>query len=228
MKLAGYIRCSTARQVDGYGLAVQRAEIEKWARREGHRIVHWCSDEAVSGASEAVDREGLSCALSAIEAGRVDGVVVARLDRLARLLTVQEAILSGVWKRGGRVFSADAGEVMEDDPDDPLRKAIRVFCGAAAELERGLIAVRMRRGRAMKFESGGYAYGAPPFGKVARDGDLVTDPNEAAAVDRIVALRADGMSLREIIGVLEDESIPTKRGGRWHPSTVRQILARAA
>lgn len=228
MKLCCYTRCSTSKQVDGFGLQAQRAEIEAWARREGHRVVLWCSDEGVSGTTEAVDREGLSTALNALEDGRVDGIVVARLDRLARLLTVQEAILAGAWSRGGRVYSADTGEVLQDDPDDPMRRAIRGFVGVASELERGLIAVRMRQGRAVKRHAGGYADGAPPFGKVARHGNLVDDPTEAAAVARIVELRRAGQSFRAITAALEAEGIATKRGGRWHPSTVRQIVTRVA
>lgn len=228
MKLTGYQRCSTNRQIEGYGLAVQRAEIEAWARREGHKVVLWCSDEGVSGTTEAVDREGLSTALNALEDGRVEGIVVARLDRLARLLTVQEAILAGAWSRGGRVYSADTGEILQDDPDDPMRRAIRGFVGVAAELERGLITVRMRQGRAMKRRAGGYADGVPPFGKVAQHGSLVDDPTEAGAVARIVELRGAGQSFRAITTALEAEGIATKRGGRWHPSTVRQILSRVA
>ena len=64
------------------------------AKANDHRIVHTCVDEAVSGALEAADRPGLACALDAITTGVADGVVVARLDRLDRQLTVQEATLA--------------------------------------------------------------------------------------------------------------------------------------
>ncbi len=69
-----------------------------------------CVDEAISGALEAADRPGLSCALDAITTSVADGVIAARLDRLARQLAAQEATLALVWQRGAKVFAAGASE----------------------------------------------------------------------------------------------------------------------
>ncbi len=38
------------------------------------------------------------------------------------------------------VFSADQGEIHEDDPDDPIRTAIRQVMGTFAELDRKTLA----------------------------------------------------------------------------------------
>ena len=48
----------------------------------------------------------------------------------------------------------------------------------------------------------------------------------AETVDRVLALRASGMSIRAVASALEEEGRPTKSGGRWHPTTVQRILAR--
>jgi hypothetical protein len=56
---------------------------------------------------------------------------------------------------------------------------------------------------------------SPPIG-----GDL------AEAGSRILKLRAQGKSLREIAALLSDAGISTRRGGRWYASTVRAILKR--
>jgi IS30 family transposase len=47
-----------------------------------------------------------------------------------------------------------------------------------------------------------------------------------AAGRRIEALHAKGLSLREIAKQLRQEGIATRRGGQWHASTVRSVLAR--
>ena len=47
-----------------------------------------------------------------------------------------------------------------------------------------------------------------------------------AAGRRIEALHANGLSLREIAQRLTNEGIPTRRGGKWHASTVRSVLNR--
>src|SRR5207244_11738718 len=87
----------------------------------------------------------------------------SQADRLARTLSVQEAALASVWAQGGRVFLPE-GEVLRDDPDDPMRTAMRQMMGVFSQLERGMITARLRAGRAAKAASGGYAYGSPPFG----------------------------------------------------------------
>ena len=229
LRLAAYLRVSTDRQADdGYGLDIQREAVETWAKRHGHRIVTVCTDEAVSGTVDHDDREGLTCAIEAVEHGKADGIVVPNLDRLARKLAVQEATFAHVWKLGGRVFTVDGGEVLADDPDDPWRTAMRQFHGVWAELEAAMIRKRLRDGRRAKREAGGYAEGAPPFGFRADEGALVPDPDEAAVVDRIVSMYAAESSYRQIVEALTADGVPTKRGGRWHPATVRHIVRRYA
>ncbi|NEW71007.1 recombinase family protein [Streptomyces rhizosphaericus] len=70
---------------------------------------------------------------------------------------VQEAILAQIRKHGGRAFTANSGGV---HPDDPMRTAMRQMRGVFAQLERSVIAARLRHGRREKAEQGGYAYGA--------------------------------------------------------------------
>ena len=79
MKLVAYLRVSTRAQADeGFGLDVQAEAIEKWIAKHGHELVATMRDEGISGTREAVDRPGLSDALTAIEDGRAEGLVVLR------------------------------------------------------------------------------------------------------------------------------------------------------
>jgi DNA invertase Pin-like site-specific DNA recombinase len=229
VKLVAYVRVSTDKQVrDGYGLAAQRSDIKAWAQREGHRVVRWCADEGISGANGITTREGLYDALNELRDGRAQGMVFTSLDRLARKMTEQEGVLAEVWRVGGRVFSlGDGGEVLEDDPDDPMRTAIRQMRGVFAQLERGLIRQRMAKGKREKAARGGYVGGAPHFGAAAVDGRLIVDEAEAAVARRIIALHHSGHSLRRIIEVLDAEELKPRRG-RWHPTSIGRIIERAA
>jgi DNA invertase Pin-like site-specific DNA recombinase len=184
------------------------------------------SDEGVSGANGIEEREALPEVLLMLQDGKADGVIVARLDRLARKLTTQEAILAQVWRMDRRVYAADAGEVLRDDPDDPMRTAMRQMVGVFAELDRKLTRKRLEDGRREKALQGGYAGGGPPLGKRAEGKALVDDEDEAATVERIRELHETGASLREICQVLTDEGHATKRGGRWQPETVKRVIAR--
>jgi DNA invertase Pin-like site-specific DNA recombinase len=228
MKLVAYLRVSTDRQVrDGFGLDAQEAEIRRWAKQHDHRIVQWCRDEGISGANGIDSRVGLYEAISAVKAEVAEAIVFTSLDRLARAMTQQEGVLSEIWASGGRVFSlGDGGEVLEDDPDDPMRTAVRQMRGVFAQLERGLIRQRMAKGKRAKAEAGGYVGGAPALGKRSDGGKLVTDRSEARAVNMILSLHGDGLSLRQIIAELQGADLPPKRGDSWHPTTVARVIQR--
>lgn len=228
MRLVAYIRVSSETQVEqGLGLDVQRETIRAWAKNHGHRIVGWAVDEGESGKNGLDTRVGLRDALEALKSRQADGLVVYRLDRLARSLTLQEGTLAMAWEYGATVFSVDLGEVPQDDPEDPMRTALRQIIGVFAQLERGLIVARLRSGRRLKAERGGYAYGAPPYGWEARDRELVRIPEEQAVIAKVVELRRAGASLREIGAALERDGHQPRRGYRWHPRVIAAILDRA-
>lgn len=144
---------------------------------------------------------------------------------LHRVLAGNSA-LAEVRRLGGDVFSTSAAEAgyLTDDPDDPSRKLIRQVLGAVAECERSMIALRLRSGRGRKAHDGGYAFGAPPFGFRVEDGGLVPDETEQQTLDRAQELQADGAFIREIATTLNEEGLRTKRGTRWHPTTVARCL----
>lgn len=231
MKLVAYIRVSTAGQVqDGYGLDVQEQAVRSWAKANGHHIVKVLRDEGVSGAKEAIDRAGLSEALLMVKEGDAEGLLIPRLDRLARALTVQEATLAIVWRSGGQVFTADTGEVLSDDPDDPMRTAMRQVVGVFAELDRRMVVKRLRDGRTAKASAGRKAVGAYVYGEQGqgegRDRDAAPHPGEAAAVARILELRAAGHSYRAIGRTLDAEGIRPRRAAAWSATVVRSICER--
>ena len=226
MKLVAYLRVSTIGQVeDGHGLEIQEDAVRQWVKKSGHNLAAVYTDEGVSGTIET--RAGLEEALSAVRFNGAEGIVVSSLDRLARSLTVQEAALQQVWTAGGRVFSIDTGEVLADDPDDPVRTFVRQILGAVSQLEAGMISRRLRRGREHKAASGGYAHGSPPYGFRADGGVLVPDPEEQSVRQFMEGLRQDGGSLRDIANSLNDSGIRSKRGGNWHPQTVARVLGQS-
>ena len=236
LRLVMLLRVSTAGQLDGYGLEAQEKDCRRWVRTAGPalggvRIVRVCTDGGVTGKAGDDERPGLSEALQMLAAGEADGVLAPNLDRVARELTQQEAILSVIWAHGARAFTADRGEHLPDDEDDPMRTFVRQVMGAAAQLERGLIAKRLRNGRKTKAAAGGYAYGAPAYGQRAEEKALTVDSAEAEVLEQMRAWQEEGVSIRGICERLNSAGIPSKRGGKWHPTTVARLLspdARAA
>jgi DNA invertase Pin-like site-specific DNA recombinase len=230
MRLVAYLRVSSTGQIDGYGYDVQRADIQRWAKANGHKIVaEFC--DSVTGKYDAPDRPGLSEAIQMVRRPpEAEAIVVGKLDRLARALTVQEAILALVWREGGKVFSADEGEIRQDDPDDPMRTAIRQVQGVFAELDRKTVVKRLRDGRKAKAAAGRHAVGAYAYGYTGegkgRDRDKAPEPAEQAAVRRIVELRQAGQSYRSIAATLDAEGLRPRRAATWSAMAVRNIAQR--
>jgi hypothetical protein len=77
---------------------------------------------------------------------------------------------------------------------------------------------------------GGIALGQRRIDEIDEDGRkvIVEDEAERDTVRRIIDLRLQGTSFRAIAASLSVEGRPTKRGGRWAPTTVCKIAMRAS
>ena len=240
MDLVAYVRVSTSEQsLDGYGLPIQERAIRTWAKAHGHRIRAVYSD-VTSGTTAYADRPGLSACFDALlPPPRATGLVVLRLDRLARELLQQEAALQVAWRAGGCVFAVDGGQdgsglVLADDPNEPTRKLVRRILGLVSEYERDLMAKRLSDGRRRKAEDGLHAGGTYRFGTTGgqtADGkrDAVPVPGEQATVARILELRQQGESYRSIAATLDAEGRKPRRAkSGWSAMSVRNIAERAS
>ena len=226
MKIVAYVRVSTIEQSQkGYGLDIQRSAIRAWAKDNGHQVVLLCSDEGISGAKAAEDRPGLTEALTALRMHKAAALVVRDLDRLARSVTVQEAVLLEVWRREDAHVFTVYGEVLRDDPDDPMRTAMRQVAGVFAELDRRLIVKRLRDGRKAKTKAGGHANGRYPYG-YGPSGPIA---EEQDALRLMRDLRATGATTYAIAEALTAGGHPTKRPpSTWSSASVSRILTRQA
>jgi DNA invertase Pin-like site-specific DNA recombinase len=226
MKLVAYLRVSTEVQAEGLGLDVQEDAITEWAETHEHEIVAEFTDAGISGSNGLEARTGLADALTVLRSDGADGIVVYRLDRLARDLIIQEQLLAEARQHGWGVFSTSPSEAayLEDDPGDPSRKMIRQVLGAVAEYERSMIALRLRSGRARKAQRGGFAGGAPPYGYAAVDGNLVEVAEEQATLIRIRGDHRKGMSLRAIARTLNADGVMPRRGRTWHPGVLARLV----
>lgn len=231
VNIAAYTRVSSDQQAEhGFGLDVQRDLIAAWAKKHGHRITVWAADEGVSGSNGLDTRVGLLDAFAALQRREVGGIVVARLDRLARDAILQEQLLREAWRSGGRVFSTSPSEDAYLDPDgaeaDPARALIRHVLASVAQYERSLVRLRLMAGKQRKRKGGGYIGGQVPLGYRAGEGDLTPDEDEQRTIERMRELRAEGVSLRGICAALTAEGHKTKNGKTWHPYSVTVILRR--
>jgi DNA invertase Pin-like site-specific DNA recombinase len=234
VKVVGYGRTSRSKD-DGVSHDEQEARIRTWCSENHHQLTEVVHDVGVPGSVDGTDRPGLAAALNAISETEVTGLVVLRLDRLARKLHVQEAILQRVWQEGGRIFEVEGGEVLQDDPEDPVRTFVRQVMGAVAELERNMTRKRLHNNRREAARQGRYVGGkrlARRYGyRLVRNGNGKSRyepvPEEQEVITNMQEIRNGKGTLQAIVDQLNARGTATASGnGAWNPSTVRKILMR--
>ena len=220
MKLAGYCRVSTENQKEEGTIVLQERALEEYCRAEGHELVALYKDEGVSGDQQS--RPGLSKMFDFLECSvGIGGVVIYKLDRLARDLYMQEHIIRQLEQLGLTLISTKEPDL---GSTDPMRIAFRQFQGIIAQLENTMITWRLSSGRLNKARKGGYAGGRSAYGyQVTADKDLAINPEQAAVVASILRMRRRKLSYHEIARRLNLQGIPAPNGNNWHGSAVQYI-----
>ncbi len=229
-RVIGYVRVSTEGQADeGISLAAQRAKLDAYALAMDLDLVAVHQDAGLS-ASTVSGRPGLLQALADLDEGRADGILVVKLDRLTRSVRDLGDLVE-------RYFASRFSLLSVSDSIDTRTAAGRLVLNvltSVAQWEREATGERTRDVMAHLRSSGvavgGIALGQRRTGETDADGRLVVveDLAEMDTVSRVLDLRREGVSFREIAASLSAEGRPSKRGGRWAPATVRKIVMRAA
>jgi len=204
-----YRRASTGEQA--LGLAAQLERLEAEAERRGWRVER-VTDEGVSGSVPADDRPALGPALASMGPG--DVVVVSHLDRLSRSVLDFARILRRAESAGWGIVVLDLGV----DMTTPNGRLVAHVLMAVAEWERAMISQRIREGLAQSPKTLGRVRPDTGGGKA-----VVLPPALLAAVQD---LRDSGRSPAAIADRLNAYGYTSPRGGRWHRTSVRRLLAR--
>ena len=220
-KVVAYYRVSTEGQGrSGLGLEAQREAVASLCNGRGWSIIAEFT-EVESGKRD--NRPELEAAK---HRAKVTGavLVVAKLDRLSRNV----AFLASLQDSGTRFIAADMPEANE----------ITVHIMAAvAQAERKATSRRTTEALAATKARGtrlGNPNGAASLRRAGKGNGAALEAVKAGAAERatdlapIVAdIRAGGAtSLPAIARELNGRGIVTARGGVWHPSSVRNLLAR--
>lgn len=223
MKVIGYCRVSTDQQVDqGVSLEAQRGKIEAYCDLYNLELVEVILDGGYS--AKSLNRPGIQRVLDMLKRKEAAGLIVYKLDRLTRSVVDMGSLVADYFDKGLSLVSVSE---QIDTRTAGGRLVLNVFT-SVSQWEREIIGERTRD--AMGYKRGrGEFIGEAPFGfKLAEDGvHLQEDQEEQKAVASITTLKAEGLSLREIVARLNAEQVPA-RGARWHKTTVARILKKAA
>src|SRR5712692_9291558 len=173
MKAAIYARVSTT---NGQDPKMQLREVRDYCVRRGWEVAREYVDVGISGAKEK--RPELDKLLADAHRRHFDAVVVWRFDRFARSVSHLLRALD-TFRALGIEFVSLSEQV---DTSTPTGKMIFTVLGAVAELERSLIAERVRAG----------------LRNARAKGKRLGRPTKQVNTAQVVALRASGRSWRRI------------------------------
>ena len=218
--IIAYLRVSTSQQVNhGDGLEIQRRKILEFCNEKGVTVEKFYQDKGISGTVR--DRPALLQLLKDCEAGRVKKVIVYKLDRLSRELTVALWLETQFKKYDIELISVVDPEY---DMEDPLQKAFKRIADVFAELEKDVIAARLKEGRINNAKNGERGSGPIPFGYKKVEDRLEIEPEEAALVEKIFRWRNKGFGYSKIIAQLNKRGAMTKRGKPFQIESLKYIL----
>ena len=210
-RCAVYTRKSTAVGLDQdfSSLDAQREACEQYVRsreRDGWRLLPDAyEDGGFTGAN--INRPGFQRLLDDVEAGRIDVVVVYKVDRLSRSLLD----FAQVMERFNRAGAAFVSVTQNFSTADAMGRLTLNMLMSFAEFEREMIAERTRDKIAAARRRGKWTGGSVPLGYQVIDKKLVVDEVEAVVVRELFELYLEYGSALEVAHILNDRGRATKR-----------------
>lgn len=216
----GYVRVSTEKQADlGVSLDAQTERIRAMAVVRGTQI-----DDVIVDAGESaksLNRPGMIRLMKLIETGRVETVIIAKLDRLTRSVADLAELLKTFERRGVSLVSV-ADSLDTRSASGRLLLNIMV---SVSQWEREAIGERTREALRHK-QSKSERVGTVPYGyRACKDGIHVEpDASEQETIAEIGRLHGVGLTLREVSTELNRRGFRTRRGGPWRFQYVAPVV----
>lgn len=206
-KVLGYVSVEQNGDPEAGGMREQAQSIDSLCRRRGWHLLELVRDvEAAGGGS--LKRPGLMYAVERVAKGEASCIVVSELSRLTNSAADLSRVLESLARTGGRLVIMDVGlDTASDAGRVAANSLLRVGSWERRRVlestRKELAAARARRAAA----------GLPAVEDIP------------ALKQRILEMRGDGLTLQAIADQLNDEGVPTLRGGQlWRPSSVQAAL----
>lgn len=210
-RCAIYTRKSTEHGLDRAvnSLETQRDVCRSYIKCQAHR--NWVElpchydDGGYSGGT--LVRPALNRLIGDIEAGRIDMVVIYKIDRLTRSLLDFVRLIDVLEKYGVSFVSV----TQSFDTSDSMGRLILNVLLTFAQFERELMSDRVRDKKAAMIRKGLFAGGLPPFGYlVSNGGQLIVDPERAEIVTELFQRYPETSSIHELVTELKQRGLTTR------------------
>jgi site-specific DNA recombinase len=227
MRIAQYLRVSSVDQKkEGTSLLVQQKQLQAFCEMKGYSDITIYEDGAVSGGKPMVDRPAGSRMMADAKAGKIDLILITKLDRGFRNVVDALNTVDMLDSLNVNLILLDMGGNIVDI-STPLGRFMLATLANVAELERGMIRDRCNSGRKDR-KAEGKRIGEVPFGfDLGEDNLLIPNEKEQEILSLIHDLKSKGETLQTIADELNNRGYQTKKGKSWTPGTVWNLLKAA-
>ena len=210
-----YFRVSTRRQGDsGLGLDAQRRDINLYLETYAEVPFEVLGEFTDVKSGRDDERPEL---WKAIELAERTGatLVVAKLDRVSRRVS----FISAIMERKRLEFTVATMPYAD-------KFQLHIYA-ALAEQEREFISLRTKQALAPMKGTGKLGGNRGNIDKANEAASALADSHAAKVMDTVRPLKEAGRTLQQIADTLNKSGVKTARGGKWYPTTVKNVLLRA-
>jgi DNA invertase Pin-like site-specific DNA recombinase len=228
LKLFGAIRVSKQDLAEGYGPAIQEAELVAYARTNGYDLValrHVTEPATADLEDRQLFQAVISEAIQLKRSGQCDGVVFSRCDRLSRQMEGAIQVALDLRKAGLAIHLVRENQVLQ--PNDPsINFLVFVVQAFGVDTQTRIFLANTRAGQRKAAQDGklpsGVGRGLYGYNLIGPRGEKRFEPNTKVwIVDEALRLGIIGTSINEITRELRLKEANITR------DTVRKILKHA-
>jgi DNA invertase Pin-like site-specific DNA recombinase len=212
-----YLRVSSEKQGEsGLGLEAQEDVCRRECERRGWDVTEVITEVQSTRKARPLAEEAMQLARDA------QGVlVVADDDRMSRSTIETLLVYERSLREGWHFYACNMPNA---DSTTPEGKFMATVYAGIGELEREKVRRRTKRAMQAKRDRGEYVGRPNAIMRRAKDPEAAARMEKI--VDRVCALREDGLSYQRIADVLNEEGVRTFKGGTWVKQYVAQTLKR--
>jgi site-specific DNA recombinase len=223
-KTIGYVRVSTTGQAEeGYSLEAQRRKIQAYCELHDLDLMEIIEDRGLSAKSVA-GRPGIQRVLELVKTGKVDNLVIFKLDRMARNLKEACEMADLLEKKKCHLHSISE----KIDTGSATGRLFYNILSAMAAWEREIISERTKTALAVKRENGQRISGQAPYGFRFAGDKLVIDDKEQETIRKILELHSKELSIRGIVDFLKAHGYRNRRSKPFGRNEIWTVLKKAA
>lgn len=220
LRVVAYCRVSTDSDEQLVSLQAQKTHYDSYIKANPEwEYAGLYYDEGISGTKKE-KRSELLRMISDCENRKIDLIITKSISRFARNTTDCLKMVRNLVDLGVYIYF-EKENINTQSMESELMLSI---LSGLAESESISISENNKWSIQRRFQNGTFKVSYPPYGYENIDGQMVVNPKQAEVVKLIFVEVLWSKGTQKIADELNNQMVPTKKGGRWTATSIRAIL----